>query len=120
MRVMRAWFCIITASIAGGVVRKRRSVMIEFYMIRLFRSLSLWMIDGAANRLLNAWLHYLTFVLFSVCLQEENSVQQLIEACIQEEDKLYLCVSSPTIKVTFRNQAADVTTWFNCVLSLTG
>jgi len=34
------------------------------------------------------------FLLF----QEENSVQQLIEACIQEEDKLYLCVSSPTIK----------------------
>ncbi len=32
--------------------------------------------------------------------QEETSVQQLIEACIQEEDKLYLCVSSPTIKVT--------------------
>ena len=25
-------------------------------------------------------------------------MQQLIEACIQDEDKLYLCVSSPTIK----------------------
>ncbi|XP_045023496.1 translational regulator orb2 isoform X3 [Daphnia magna] len=34
------------------------------------------------------------FLLF----QEENSVQQLIETCMQEEDKLYLCVSSPTIK----------------------
>ena len=34
------------------------------------------------------------FLLF----QEEASVQALIDACIQEEDKLYLCVSSPTIK----------------------
>ena len=25
-------------------------------------------------------------------------MQQLIDACIQDEDKLYLCVSSPTIK----------------------
>ena len=49
--------------------------------------------------------------------QEENSVQQLIEACIQEEDKLYLCVSSPTIKVTFRNKKTVVTTRFNCALS---
>ncbi|XP_032674347.1 cytoplasmic polyadenylation element-binding protein 2 isoform X2 [Odontomachus brunneus] len=34
------------------------------------------------------------FLLF----QDEGSVQQLIDACIQDEDKLYLCVSSPTIK----------------------
>jgi cytoplasmic polyadenylation element-binding protein len=34
------------------------------------------------------------FLLF----QEETSVQSLIDACIQDEDKLYLCVSSPTIK----------------------
>lgn len=34
------------------------------------------------------------FLLF----QDECSVQALIDACIQEEDKLYLCVSSPTIK----------------------
>uniref|UniRef100_UPI003590087F cytoplasmic polyadenylation element-binding protein 2-like isoform X2 n=1 Tax=Myxine glutinosa TaxID=7769 RepID=UPI003590087F len=34
------------------------------------------------------------FLLF----QEENSVQALIDACIKEDDKLYLCVSSPTIK----------------------
>uniref|UniRef100_S4RIR9 Cytoplasmic polyadenylation element binding protein 4a n=1 Tax=Petromyzon marinus TaxID=7757 RepID=S4RIR9_PETMA len=34
------------------------------------------------------------FLLF----QEESSVQALIDACIKEEDKLYLCVSSPTIK----------------------
>merc|ERR1712213_181273 len=27
-----------------------------------------------------------------------SSVQSLIDACIQDEDKLYLCVSSPTIK----------------------
>lgn len=31
-------------------------------------------------------------------VQDESSVQQLIEACITDEDKLYLCVSSPTIK----------------------
>lgn len=30
--------------------------------------------------------------------QDESSVQQLIEACISDDDKLYLCVSSPTIK----------------------
>jgi len=34
------------------------------------------------------------FLLF----QDEVSVQELIEVCIQDEDKLYLCVSSPTIK----------------------
>lgn len=34
------------------------------------------------------------FLLF----HEESSVQALIDACLQEEDKLYLCVSSPTIK----------------------
>lgn len=34
------------------------------------------------------------FLLF----QDEASVQMLIDACIQEDDKLYLCVSSPTIK----------------------
>ncbi|XP_017278986.1 cytoplasmic polyadenylation element-binding protein 2 isoform X3 [Kryptolebias marmoratus] len=34
------------------------------------------------------------FLLF----QEENSVQALIEACMEEDGKLYLCVSSPTIK----------------------
>lgn len=34
------------------------------------------------------------FLLF----QEETSVQALIDACIEEDGKLYLCVSSPTIK----------------------
>uniref|UniRef100_A0A1B0GAW7 RRM domain-containing protein n=1 Tax=Glossina morsitans morsitans TaxID=37546 RepID=A0A1B0GAW7_GLOMM len=34
------------------------------------------------------------FLLF----QDENSVQKLIDSCITDEDKLYLCVSSPTIK----------------------
>lgn len=34
------------------------------------------------------------FLLF----QEESSVQSLIDSCFQEENKLYLCVSSPTIK----------------------
>ncbi|NXD52876.1 CPEB4 protein, partial [Corvus moneduloides] len=30
--------------------------------------------------------------------QDESSVQALIDACIEEDGKLYLCVSSPTIK----------------------
>ncbi|KAG1943652.1 cytoplasmic polyadenylation element-binding protein 4-like isoform X1 [Pimephales promelas] len=34
------------------------------------------------------------FLLF----QDESSVQALIDACIEEDGKLYLCVSSPTIK----------------------
>lgn len=34
------------------------------------------------------------FLLF----HEESSVQALIDACLHEDDKLYLCVSSPTIK----------------------
>lgn len=34
----------------------------------------------------------------SLHFQDENSVQSLIDACITDEDKLYLCVSSPTIK----------------------
>ncbi|XP_041078713.1 cytoplasmic polyadenylation element-binding protein 4-like isoform X1 [Polyodon spathula] len=34
------------------------------------------------------------FLLF----QDESSVQTLIDACIEEDGKLYLCVSSPTIK----------------------
>ncbi|KAG7464791.1 hypothetical protein MATL_G00169440 [Megalops atlanticus] len=34
------------------------------------------------------------FLLF----QDEGSVQALIDACIEEDGKLYLCVSSPTIK----------------------
>ncbi|KAJ8408840.1 hypothetical protein AAFF_G00246580 [Aldrovandia affinis] len=34
------------------------------------------------------------FLLF----QDESSVQALIDACIEEDSKLYLCVSSPTIK----------------------
>ncbi|KAM6956799.1 cytoplasmic polyadenylation element-binding protein 3 isoform 1-T2 [Aplochiton taeniatus] len=34
------------------------------------------------------------FLLF----QEESSVQALIDACMEEDIKLYLCVSSPTIK----------------------
>ena len=36
--------------------------------------------------------------IFSSKLQDESSVQALIDACIQDDDKLYLCVSSPTIK----------------------
>lgn len=39
------------------------------------------------------WPGY-AFLLF----QDESSVQALIDACIEEDGKLYLCVSSPTIK----------------------
>lgn len=43
------------------------------------------------------------FLLF----QDESSVQQLIESCITEEDKLYLYVSSPTIK----DKAVQIRPW---------
>lgn len=43
------------------------------------------------------------FLLF----QEETSVQALIEACMEEDGKLYLCVSSPTIKDKPVSPAAD-------------
>lgn len=35
---------------------------------------------------------------YECSFQDESSVQALIDACIQDDDKLYLCVSSPTIK----------------------
>ncbi|KAL8211864.1 UNVERIFIED_CONTAM: Cytoplasmic polyadenylation element-binding protein 4 [Gekko kuhli] len=41
------------------------------------------------------------FLLF----QDESSVQALIDACIEEDGKLYLCVSSPTIKDKPTNRA---------------
>lgn len=40
-------------------------------------------------------------------LQDESSVQTLIENCIVEEDKLYICVSSPTIK----NKPVQIRPW---------
>lgn len=43
------------------------------------------------------------FLLF----QDESSVQTLIEHCIVEEDKLYICVSSPTIK----NKPVQIRPW---------
>ncbi|UXI20111.1 F-actin-capping protein subunit alpha [Sarcoptes scabiei] len=43
------------------------------------------------------------FLLF----QEESSVQMLIDTCIQEDDKLYLCVSSPTMK----DKAVQIRPW---------
>lgn len=53
-------------------------------------------------------LYLLTFLLFCnpiifkgyafLLFQEESSVQALIDACLEEDGKLYLCVSSPTIK----------------------
>lgn len=46
------------------------------------------------------------FLLF----QDESSVQALIDACMEEDGKLYLCVSSPTIK--------DKPVRYTCVLFL--
>ncbi|XP_043067549.1 translational regulator orb2-like isoform X5 [Drosophila bipectinata] len=43
------------------------------------------------------------FLLF----QDESSVQALIDSCITDEDKLYLCVSSPTIK----DKAVQIRPW---------
>lgn len=40
-------------------------------------------------------------------LQEESSVQTLIDSCIQEDDKLYLVVSSPTVK----DKAVQIRPW---------
>jgi len=39
--------------------------------------------------------------------QDESSVQNLIENCIIEDDKLYICVSSPTIK----NKPVQIRPW---------
>lgn len=39
--------------------------------------------------------------------QDECSVQNLIENCIIEDDKLYICVSSPTIK----NKPVQIRPW---------
>lgn len=50
-----------------------------------------------ANVILNYLLFFVTGYAF-LLFQDERSVQALIDACIKEEDKLYLCVSSPTIK----------------------
>lgn len=49
---------------------------------------------------LNKSLHFCVFVQGYAFLlfQEETSVQALIDACMEEDGKLYLCVSSPTIK----------------------
>uniref|UniRef100_A0A336K6G4 CSON013238 protein n=1 Tax=Culicoides sonorensis TaxID=179676 RepID=A0A336K6G4_CULSO len=43
------------------------------------------------------------FLLF----QDESSVQHLIDNCMVEEDKLYICVSSPTIK----NKPVQIRPW---------
>lgn len=40
-------------------------------------------------------------------VQDECSVQNLIENCIIEDDKLYICVSSPTIK----NKPVQIRPW---------
>lgn len=65
------------------------------YLIFLFLSfeelpLKLIIITAHPSFLLSGY----AFLLF----QDESSVQALIDACIEEDGKLYLCVSSPTIK----------------------
>lgn len=45
----------------------------------------------------NYWFLFLAGYAF-LLFQEETSVQALIDACMEEDGKLYLCVSSPTIK----------------------
>lgn len=40
-------------------------------------------------------------------LQDESSVQSLIDSCIVEDEKLYICVSSPTIK----NKPVQIRPW---------
>lgn len=49
---------------------------------------------GKHISLLSPFFSGYAFLLF----QDESSVQALIDACIEEDGKLYLCVSSPTIK----------------------
>lgn len=49
--------------------------------------------DSSSDVCVFPWPGY-AFLLF----QDESSVQALIDACIEEDGKLYLCVSSPTIK----------------------
>lgn len=42
-----------------------------------------------------------TFLILGYCFllfQDEMSVQTLIESCIVDDDKLYWCVTSPTMK----------------------
>lgn len=52
------------------------------------------------NKCLTISLPFLLFIpgYAFLLFQEETSVQALIDACIEEDGKLYLCVSSPTIK----------------------
>jgi hypothetical protein len=50
--------------------------------------------NGKNKSLSKLFLLGYAFLLF----QDESSVQALIDACIEEDGKLYLCVSSPTIK----------------------
>ena len=64
------------------------------------------------------------FLLF----QDEMSVQALIEACIVDDDKLYWCVSSPTMKdkpvsisrctfIQFSEKSAKDTFHRDCLIS---
>jgi cytoplasmic polyadenylation element-binding protein len=49
----------------------------------------------------------LTTIFLVSLSQDECSVQNLIENCIIEDDKLYICVSSPTIK----NKPVQIRPW---------
>lgn len=71
-------------------------LLFQVYMYKMFSSHSSFLL---LQRRLN-WLQktYSNFMRCYSIFQDEGSVQQLIDACIQDEDKLYLCVSSPTIK----------------------
>ncbi|KAF7248269.1 Cytoplasmic polyadenylation element-binding protein 2 [Varanus komodoensis] len=53
-----------------------------------------WTTFGTSSEMLRLYELGYAFLLF----QEESSVQALIDACLEEDGKLYLCVSSPTIK----------------------
>jgi len=63
------------------------------YMFYVTLSIPTYQLTTCINRLFFGYFFHDVFL-----LQDESSVQQLIDACIQDDDKLYLCVSSPTIK----------------------
>lgn len=81
-----------------GLTRQRASPIFLQRVSRIERNNVLPPSCWHYRRVMICWrLSYIpgyAFLLF----QDESSVQALIDACIQEDGKLYLCVSSPTIK----------------------
>lgn len=70
----------------------------QFVSVYRNRSLwSAWYLTFFAQPTINSTNRHIA-VFFFFFFQDESSVQSLIEACITDDDKLYLCVSSPTIK----------------------